>query len=66
MTRFARTLAPMLLALMFGLAPSPSRAQPPEEPAAAEESSGNPVPGYVATGLLGLLILFIVGKSARR
>ncbi len=65
MTRLARTLAPLLLALTFGLAPSPSRAQPPEEPV-AEEGSGNPVPGYIATGMLGLLILFIVGKSARR
>ncbi len=66
MTRLARTLAPLLLALTFGLAPSPSRAQPPEEPVAEEEGSGNPVPGYIATGMLGLLILFIVGKSARR
>ena len=66
MTRLARMLAPLLLALTFGLAPSPSRAQPPEEPVAEEEGSGNPVPGYIATGMLGLLILFIVGKSARR
>ncbi len=66
MTRFARSLAPLLLALTFGLAPSPSRAQPPEEPPAEEESSGNPVPGYLATGLLGGLILFAVAKSARR
>ncbi|MEJ7636843.1 MAG: hypothetical protein WKF75_02340 [Singulisphaera sp.] len=66
MTRLARLLAPLLLALTFGLTPSSSRAQPPEEPVAEEEGSGNPVPGYLATGLLGGLILFIVAKSARR
>jgi len=66
MTRFARMFAPLLLALMFGLTPSPSRAQPPEEAPAEEAGEGNPVPGYLATGLLGGLILFIVAKSARR
>ena len=66
MTRFARTTAPLLLALTFGLTPTPSRAQAPEEAPAEEESEGNPVPGYLATALLGMLILFIVGKSARR
>ena len=65
MTRFARMFAPPLLALMFVLTPAPSRAQPPEE-APVEESEGNPVPGYLATAMLGMLILFIVGKSARR
>ena len=66
MTRFTRMLAPLLLALTVGLAPTPSWAQPPEEPAAEEASEGNPVPGYLATAMLGMLILFIVGKSARR
>jgi hypothetical protein len=66
MTRFARMFAPLLLALMFGLTPSPSRAQPPEEAPAEEAGEGNPVPGYLATALLCMLILFIVGKSARR
>jgi hypothetical protein len=65
MTRFARRLAPLVLALTFAFTPSPSRAQPPEE-APVEESEGNPVPGYLATALLCMLILFIVGKSARR
>ena len=51
MTRFARMLAPLLLALTFGLAPSPSRAQPPEEAPVEEESEGNPVPGYLATAI---------------
>ena len=66
MTRLARMLAPLLLALTFGLAPAPSRAQPPEEAPAEEEGEGNPVPGYLATAMLGGLILFIVAKSARR
>lgn len=66
MTRFARTLAPLLMALAFGLAPSPSMAQAPEEPVAEGEGEGNPVPGYIATAMLGMLVLFIVGKSARR
>ena len=66
MTRLARTLAPLLLALAFGLAPSPSRAQAPEEAPAAEESSGSPIPGYAVTGILSGLILFVVAKSARR
>ena len=66
MTRLARTLAPLLLALTFGLTPAPSRAQPPEEAPAEAEGEGNPVPGYIATGMLGLLVLFIAGKSARR
>ena len=66
MTRLPRTLAPLLLALAFGLTPSPSRAQPPEEAAPEEESEGNPVPGYLATGMIGGFILFVVAKSARR
>jgi hypothetical protein len=67
MTRFARITAPLLLALTFGLAaPSPSRAQPPEEEVAAEGGEGNPVPGYVATAFIGGFILFVVAKSARR
>ncbi len=66
MTRLARRFAPLLLALTFGLTPAPSRAQPPEEAPVEEESEGNPVPGYIATAMLGMLILFIVGKSARR
>ncbi len=65
MTRFARTLAPLLLALMFGLTPSPSMAQPPEEPV-AEEGEGNPVPGYLATAMIGVFILFVVGRAPRR
>ena len=66
MTRVARVFAPLLVALAFGLTPSPSRAQAPEEVPVEGESEGNPVPGYLATAAIGGLILFIVAKSARR
>ena len=66
MTRLARTLAPLLLALTFGLTPAPSRAQAARGGPRRGGGEGNPVPGYLATALLGVLILFIVGKSARR
>jgi hypothetical protein len=71
MTRstLTRRLAPLALALglALGMAPAPSLAQ---EPAPAEgtgeESSGRPLDGYFATGVLAFLVLFIVGKTARR
>jgi hypothetical protein len=65
----SRRLAPLALALglALGVAPAPSLAQ---EPAPAEgtgeESSGRSLDGYFATGALAFLVLFIVGKSARR
>jgi hypothetical protein len=66
--RSARRIAPLLLA--FGLVLSPAismTARAQEDPsAAAEPSKGDAVPGYLGAGLLTLLILFIVGKSARR
>lgn len=65
--RYARRLAPSMLALGLCLNPAivPSaHAQEPE--ATAEKSEGDPVPGYLGAGLLTMLILFIVGKSARR
>jgi hypothetical protein len=66
--RSARRIAPLLLA--FGLLLSPAispTARAQEDPTAtAEPSRGDPVPGYLGAGLLTLLILFIVGKSARR
>jgi hypothetical protein len=66
--RSARRIAPLLLALGLLLSPAigpTARAQ--EDPnATGEPSKGDPVPGYLGAGLLTLLILFIVGKSARR
>ncbi len=66
--RWARRIAPLLLA--FGLALTPAmtttvRAQEPA-PAEGEKSEGRPLDGYLGTICLVLLALFIVGKSARR
>jgi hypothetical protein len=65
--RSARRIAPMLLAATFFLSPAaiPSaRAQDFPEPAG--EKKGDPVPWYLGAGLLAMVILFCVGKSARR
>ena len=67
--RSARRIAPWLLALGLILSPaisSTARAQEDPTATAEGESKGDPVPGYLGAGLLTLLILFIVGKSARR
>jgi hypothetical protein len=66
--RSARRIAPLFLA--FGLVLSPAvdstvRAQD-DTAATGEPSKGDPVPGYLGAGLLTVLVLFIVGKSARR
>ncbi|GAC1464220.1 MAG: hypothetical protein NVSMB9_02620 [Isosphaeraceae bacterium] len=55
-------------ALGMSHAPTSSFAQAPEEapPPAPGEGSGRPVDGYIATGMMAALILFIVAKSARR
>ena len=64
-SRWVSWLAPGLMALTLIFCPSVSvRAQ--AEPAANEESKGRPLDGYIATGLLCGLALFIVGKTARR
>jgi hypothetical protein len=66
--RSARRIAPMLLAATFILSPAAvptARAQ--EDPAATGPGSkGDPVPWYLGAGLLAMVILFCVGKSARR
>ena len=66
--RSSRRIAPWLLALGLVLSPAVSpTARAQEDPSApAEKSEGDPVPGYLGAGLLTMLILFIVGKSARR
>jgi hypothetical protein len=70
--RCARASAPFLLAssLVF-CSPVPSEAlAQPGVPGSEEEpggsSKGRPLDGYLATITLMLLVLFIVGKSARR
>lgn len=61
MTRLSRSLA--LLALALGLAAPAAQAQ---GPAPGEESSGNPLYGYLGTAALGAGIIFILCKSSRR
>jgi len=70
--RWVRRFAPLFTALALAgspLAGHPARAQAPGEPAPAggeAKAEGRPLDGYLATGVLMLLALFIVGKSARR
>jgi hypothetical protein len=66
--RFVRRMAPVLLALGLALTPAmttPVRAQE-TAPAAGAQSEGRPLDGYLGTICLMLLVLFVVGKSARR
>ena len=67
--RFARRLAPVFLALGLALTPTMTitvRAQEPAPAEGGEKSEGRPLDGYLGTITLMLLVLFIVGKSARR
>jgi hypothetical protein len=70
MTRWTRCLVLALLTFALGLTASPALAQnPPSQPAErgdANGESGRPLDGYLATGALAGIILFTVGKSARR
>jgi len=68
---WARPIAPVLLATSLVFCPlvhNEARAQPaaPGEEEANSFTKGRPLDGYLATVCLGLLALFIVGKSARR
>ncbi len=59
--------AALTLAVAQGLTPSGARAQNEPPPAGAEEESkGRSGDGYIATGCLAGLALFLVAKSARR
>ncbi len=65
--RLVRSLRPLALLLALGLSAATARAQePPPVEGAATESEGNPVPGYVATGMLSFAAIFVLCKSARR
>jgi hypothetical protein len=67
--RFAPRIAPLILAVGLSLTPafSPTvHAQEPATPGEGEKSEGDPVPGYLGAGMLVMLVLFVVGKSARR
>lgn len=64
----ARWMAPVLLAAGLVLAPptAPTARAQEEVPGEAKAKKGDPVPGYLGLGLLSMLAIFIVGKSARR
>ncbi len=69
--RWRRRLAVALLGMGLWIAPAftpVAPAQDPNDPSAAVpgEGSGRPLDGYLGTIVLMLLVLFIVGKSARR
>jgi hypothetical protein len=69
--RYTRWIAPLLLALGLSLSPAlapPVRAQEDGPATGTEggESKGRPWDGYFGTGVLIMLALWIVAKSARR
>jgi len=70
--RWSRRLAAPLLAasltltVALGLTAIPARAQNEPPPAGGEESKGRSGDGYIATGCLAGLALFLIAKSARR
>jgi hypothetical protein len=70
--RWRGRIAVALLGMGLLIAPAfgpPARAQVPDDPSAppvAGEGSGRSLDGYLGTIVLVLLVLFIVGKSARR
>jgi hypothetical protein len=65
LARLTRPLRPLALGLALVLSAATARAQDPA-PAEGEASEGNPVPGYVATGMLACAAIFVLCKSARR
>jgi hypothetical protein len=65
MTQLTRTLRPLALLAALAL-PAAARAQAPDPNAPPAADEGNPVPGYVATGMLAAAALFVLCKSARR
>jgi hypothetical protein len=65
-TRLVRTLALAAALIATGPASTPALAQEPAPPGAEGEGSGRPLDGYLATLCLAGMVLFVVGKSARR
>ncbi len=65
--RFARPIRTAMLALSLALFATTARAQEPAPVDGEAESPGSgPVPGYVASGMLAGLVIFVLCKSARR
>ena len=66
-TQLAASLLAATLGMTVGLTPTPTFAQNEPPPAEGEgDSSGRPLDGYLATGCLVGLALFLVAKTARR
>jgi hypothetical protein len=51
------------LAAIMAFTPARAQEQPPQP---GQEEKGRPLDGYIATGCLVGLVLFLVAKSARR
>ena len=67
LSRWRRRIAVAVLGMGLLIAPAASpSARAQEEPPAPGEGSGRPLDGYLGTIVLMLLVLFIIGKSARR
>lgn len=66
MRRWSRRLATLAVGLTLAIPATPRPASAQEDPQAAEASEGRPWDGYIATGLIAGLALFLIGKSARR
>ena len=58
--------AALALTVTLGLTPASARAQNDPPPAGEGESTGRSGDGYIATGCLAGLALFLIAKSARR
>ncbi len=59
----------LFLSLALGLLPLPASAQGPNDfgaPPVEETSQGSPYYGYIGTGVILGMIMFVICKSARR
>jgi hypothetical protein len=59
----------LFLSLALGLLPMPASAQGPDDFGAAPvegSSQGSPYYGYIGTGVILAMIIFVICKSARR
>ena len=63
----SRLLRALTFTLILGLTSASAFGQAVEGGAGTEEeSSGGPLPGYIATGCLAAAAIFVLCKSARR
>ncbi|WP_337177460.1 hypothetical protein [Paludisphaera sp.] len=64
-SRWTRAIAVGMLALGLGLS-GVARAQDGDYAEEGEASEGRSLDGYFGTGIMAVLAVFIIGKSARR